>query len=185
MPRAGADLPRRGPRRGPRRADRGGGGGARTGDEERARAGGEKGRERERERERRREGRGVHLGIQLRRSPSPKPRAPREVEREMRERGCCAGIPNEREREEEGRMGGCGGNGGALAGLGWVGPGHFADRNQRHARLSNRLQSRTENRDGMRRTRNIRQRNVLRHDATPMTLRFCSYTTRTPVTILV
>jgi hypothetical protein len=37
----------------------------------------------------------------------------------------------------------------------------------------------------MRRTHGIRQRNVFRHDATPMTLRFCSYTTQTPVTILV
>jgi hypothetical protein len=95
-----------------------------------------------------------------------------------------------REREKEGAHGGCGGAGGARArlgraGLGWVGPGHFADRNPRHARLSNRLQSRTKNRDGTRRIRNIRQRNVLRHDATPMTLRFCSYMTRTPVTILV
>jgi hypothetical protein len=73
-------------------------------------------------------------------------------------------------------MGGVWGAGGARAGpgwagLGWVGPGHFADQNPRHAQLSNRLQSRTENRDGTRRTRNIRQRNVLRHDATPMTLR--------------
>jgi hypothetical protein len=58
------------------------------------------------------------------------------------------------------------------AGLGWIGPGHFADRNPRRARLSNKLQSRTKNRDGTRRTRDIRQRNALRHDAIPMTLRF-------------
>jgi hypothetical protein len=72
-------------------------------------------------------------------------------------------------------MGGCGAPGArgpGRAGLGWVGPGHFADQNPRHARLSNRLQSQTENRDRTRRTRNIRQRNVLRHDETPMTLRF-------------
>jgi hypothetical protein len=31
----------------------------------------------------------------------------------------------------------------------------------------------------------IRQRNMLRHDATLMTLRFCLYMTRTPVIILV
>jgi hypothetical protein len=61
---------------------------------------------------------------------------------------------------------------GARAGPGRTGPCHFADRNPRHARPSNRLQSQTKNRDGTRRTRNIRQRNVLRHDATPMTLRF-------------
>jgi hypothetical protein len=30
----------------------------------------------------------------------------------------------------------------------------------------------------------IRQRNILQHDATPMTLRFCLHMTRTPVTIL-
>jgi hypothetical protein len=77
-----------------------------------------------------------------------------------------------REGGEEGAHGGVWGAGGARAGLGWVGPGHFVDRNPRHARLSNRLQSRTENRDETRRTRNIRQRNVRRHDATPMTLRF-------------
>jgi hypothetical protein len=36
------------------------------------------------------------------------------------------------------------------AGLGWVGPSHFADRNLRHARPSNRIKSRTENRNGTR-----------------------------------
>jgi hypothetical protein len=92
-----------------------------------------------------------------------------------------------REGGEEGTHGGVWGARGAQgrAGLGWVGPSHFADRNLRHARPSNGLQSRTENRDRTRRTRNIRQGNVLRHDATPMTLRFCSYTTWTPITILV
>jgi hypothetical protein len=44
---------------------------------------------------------------------------------------------------------------------------------------------RVENRNRTRRTYDIRQRNVRRHDATPMTLRFCSYMTQTPVTILV
>jgi hypothetical protein len=53
-------------------------------------------------------------------------------EREVEERergGCCAGDPNEREREE-GRMGGGVGARGAQgrAGLGWVGLGHFAGR---------------------------------------------------------
>jgi hypothetical protein len=43
--------------------------------------GGERGREREREGE----GRRAHLGVQIRRSPSPKPRAPR-----GRERRSCA-----------------------------------------------------------------------------------------------
>jgi hypothetical protein len=74
---------------------------------------------------------------------------------------------------------------GARAGPGRAGLGRIADRNQRHARPLNEIQSRTEIRNGTRRTRDIRQRNVLRHDATPMTLRFCLYMTRTPVTILV
>jgi hypothetical protein len=79
---------------------------------------------------------------------------------------------------------------GGVGRAGWAGPGraglgHIADQNPRHAQSSNGIKSRTENRNGMRQTRDIKQRNVLRHDATPMTLRFCSYTTRTPVTILV
>jgi hypothetical protein len=72
-------------------------------------------------------------------------------------------------------MGGVGARGRAgpdRAGLGWVGPGHFTDRNPRRARPLNGIKSRIEIRNGTRRTRNIRQRNVLQHDATPMTLRF-------------
>jgi hypothetical protein len=83
------------------------------------------------------------------------------------------------------RMGRAGGARGARAGPGRVGLGHTADRNPRHTRPLNGIQSRTETRNGTRRTRDIRQRNALRHDATPMTLRFCLYMTRTPVTILV
>jgi hypothetical protein len=75
-----------------------------------------------------------------------------------------------------GRQGHAGPGQADRAGLGWVGPGHFADRNPRHAqpkqRRMTRLQSRTENRDRTRRTRDIRQRNAPRHDATPITLRF-------------
>jgi hypothetical protein len=82
-----------------------------------------------------------------------------------------------RERGGRGAWEGVGAWGGrGRAGLGGVGPGHFADQNPRHARPKTRRtarpQSRTENRDGTRRPCNIRQRNVLRHDATPMTLRF-------------
>jgi hypothetical protein len=74
-------------------------------------------------------------------------------------------------------MGGCGAPGArragpGQAGLGWVGPIHFVDRNLQHAQPSNGLQLRIEIRDGTRRTRDIKQRNALRHDATPMTLRF-------------
>jgi hypothetical protein len=93
----------------------------------------------------------------------------------MGKRGCCAGNPNERERGEEGAPGGVGARAAqGRAGPGWVGlgPSHFAGRKPRHARPSNKLQSRTKNGDGTRRTCNIRQRKVLRHDATPMTLRF-------------
>jgi hypothetical protein len=85
-------------------------------------------------------------------------------------------------------MGGCGAPGvrePCWAGPGWAGLGHIVDRNPQHARPLNGIKSRTEIRNGTRRTHDIRQRNVFRHDATPMTLRFCSYTTRTPVTILV
>jgi hypothetical protein len=78
------------PRRGLGR--RAGGRGTRVGEKGRARAGNRRGGW---GRERRREGRGGELtsGIQLRRSPSLKPRAPRERQREMgeREKGCCAG----------------------------------------------------------------------------------------------
>jgi hypothetical protein len=95
------------------------------------------------------------------------------------EGGCYAGNPNERGRGGggawgggRGRQGRAGRTGPDRAGLGWVGPGHFADRNPRHARPSNGLQPRIEIRDGTRRTRGIKQRNALRHDATPMTLRF-------------
>jgi hypothetical protein len=52
------------------------------------------------------------------------------------------------------------------------GLGHITDRNPRHARPPNGLKSRTEIRNGTRRTHDIRQRNVLQHDATPMTFRF-------------
>jgi hypothetical protein len=132
------------------------------------------------------EGRGgAHLGIQLRRSRLQTLGHHRERERWGRE--VAAREIQMRERGEEGAHGVVWGARGAQgqAGPGWVGPSHSADRNLRHTRLSNRIQSRTENRDGTRRTRNIRQRNVRRHDATPMTLKFCSYMTWTPVTILV
>jgi ribonuclease E len=138
------------------------------------------------------EGRGGELtsGIQLRRSPSPKPRAPRERERDGGEREVAAWEKSNEENGSGGggRMGWAGApgvRGPGRAGPGWAGLGHIADRNPRHARPLNGLQSRTENRNGTRRTRDIRQRNALRHDATPMTLRFCLYMTRTLVTILV
>jgi hypothetical protein len=97
-----------------------------------------------------------------------------EREVEEGEGSCCAGDPNE--REERGAPGGVWAPGARRVGLGWVGLGHFADRNPRHAQPKQRrttwLQSRTENRDRTRRTRDIRQRNAPRHDATHITLRF-------------
>jgi hypothetical protein len=70
-----------------------------------------------------REGEGAHLGVQIRRSPSPKPRAPWGREREL-----CAGELNE---EKETRGGGAAGGGAGRqgragqgrAGSDWVGLG--------------------------------------------------------------
>jgi hypothetical protein len=81
-----------------------------------------------------------------------------------------------REREEGGAWGGA--PGARRAGPGRVGLGRATSRIETHdAHNPNRdarhgLQSRTENRDRARRTRDIRQRNAPQHDATPMTLRF-------------
>jgi hypothetical protein len=72
-------------------------------------------------------------------------------------------------------MGGVGARGAqGRAGPGRAGLGRATSRieNPRRARPLNRIKSRIEIRNGTRRTLNIRQRNVLRHDATPMTLRF-------------
>jgi hypothetical protein len=81
-----------------------------------------------------------------------------------------------RERERRGRMGeGVGAPGRAgpdRARLGWAGLSHFADRKPTTCRPLNGIKSRIEIRNGTRRTCNIRRRNLLRHDATPMTLRF-------------
>jgi hypothetical protein len=79
---------------------------------------------RERERER-----GAHLGVQIRRSLSPKPRAPWERERDGGEEVAAReNQMTETERREEGaRMGEGQGTGGAWAragqaGSGWAGP---------------------------------------------------------------
>jgi hypothetical protein len=62
------------------------------------------------------------------------------------------------------------------AGLGWTGLGRArplrgSKTHDVHGPL-NGIKSRIEIRNGTRQTLNIRQRKVLRHDATPMTLRF-------------
>jgi hypothetical protein len=150
------------------------------------RAGEKKGRER-REREREGEGENSPPWIQIPAISTPNPRAPQgERERWKREREVTAW---EKSNETNGSGGGArawGGQGARVArGPDRAGLGHNANQNPRHARPLNGIQSRTEIRNGTRRTRDIKQRNVLRHDATPMTLRFCLYMTRTPVTILV
>jgi hypothetical protein len=80
----------------------------------------------EREGEGEGEGRGAHLGVQIRRSTSPKPRAPPRGEREMGEREVVAREKsNERKRpgERGTRMGSRGHQGRAdRAGLGWAAP---------------------------------------------------------------
>jgi hypothetical protein len=59
--------------------------------------------------EREGEGRGAHLGVQIRRSPSPKPRAPPRGERDGREREVAAREKsNERKRPGEGARRGVG-----------------------------------------------------------------------------
>jgi hypothetical protein len=74
--------------------------------------------------------------------------------------------------ERRGRAGATGARGPGRAGPGQAGLGHITDRNPRHARPLNEIQLRTEIRNRTRRTRDIRQRNALWHDATPMTFRF-------------
>jgi hypothetical protein len=151
---------------------------ARPGEEEGRGGGREKGRG----------GENSPLGIQISAISTPNPRAPRgEREVEEREGGYYAGEIKWdkwiRGREGARAWGGQGVPG--ARGLDRAGLGLIADRNPRHARPLNGIQSRTGIRNRTRRTRDIRQRNALRHDATPMTLRFCLYMTRTPVTILV
>jgi hypothetical protein len=85
-----------------------------------------------------------------------------------------------REGEEEGARGrvGARGDGAGRTGPGRAGLGRATLRIETHDThdpirdAQHGLQSRTENLDRTRRTRNIRQRNVCRHDATPMALRF-------------
>jgi hypothetical protein len=98
-------------------------------------------------------------------------------------------------REREGRGGAWGGwapgarrpGRAGPAGLGWARPGRATSRieNPRHARPLNGIKSRIEIRNGTRQTLNIRQRKVLWHDATPMTLRFWFIHDTTFVAILV
>jgi hypothetical protein len=97
----------------------------------------------------------------------------REAERERAHGGVWA--PGAR------RPGRAGPAGLGWARLGWAGPLRGLKTHDVRGPL-NKIKSRIEIRNGTRRTLNIRHRNVLRHDATPITLRFihdmdtCRYT---------
>jgi hypothetical protein len=151
--------------------------GTRAGERRRSRAGKRRGG-----RERRREGEGkTHLrGSKFRRSRLQTLGHHGEREVEEGGGGCCAGNPNERGREggahgevgrgARGARAGSGRTGLGWAGLGWAGPLH-GSKPMTHTTLKGN-QSPTEIRNRTRRTRDIRQRNALRHDATPTTLMF-------------
>jgi hypothetical protein len=168
--RRGAPGPRRGPRpRGPRRgaAPRGGANGAAPRGRAGGRAHGERGR-----RERRGEA-GAHLGI--RRSAETIHRiTPRAKEVEEREREVVAREKKMRLREE-GAHGGWGARGRA-PGPGWGGLGHGPGQTAGRAgdplhawpQNENNIANQKPKRDGHAIRHNIRQRNMLRHDATPM-----------------
>jgi hypothetical protein len=85
-------------------------------------------------------------------------------------------------------MGRAGGARGARAGPGRAGPGWATPRIKTHDTHDHQSESDREpksktERDEHATNHDIRQRNMLHHDATPMTLRFCLNITRTPVTI--
>jgi hypothetical protein len=80
-----------------------------------------------------------------------------------REKGAHGGVLGARGAQGRAGLG--------WAGLGWAGPLRGSKTHDERGPL-NGIKSRIEIRNGTRRTLNIRQRNVLRHDATPMTLRF-------------
>jgi hypothetical protein len=86
-------------------------------------------------------------------------------------------------------MGRAGGARGARAGLGRTGPGWATPRIKTHDTHDHQSESDREPKSEIEQDKHatnhdIRQRNMLQHDATPMTLRFCLHITRTPVTIL-
>jgi hypothetical protein len=117
----GRGAARRGRRGGTRQGRRGARDGATGGALGRRRKGRGKG---ERERNREGEGRGAHLGVQIWRSLSPKPRAPqRRWERQGETGSCCAGELNEGKRPGEGDTRG------AWAELGRAGLGRTAGQN--------------------------------------------------------
>jgi hypothetical protein len=95
----------------------------------------------------------------------------------------------ERDQGEGARMGRAGGARGTRAGPGRTGPGWATPRVKTHDTHDHQSESDREpksetGRDEHATNHDIRQRNMLQHDATPMTFKFCLHMTRTPVTIL-
>jgi hypothetical protein len=129
--------------------------------------------------ERKGEGRGAHLGVQIWRSPSPKPREPR-GERERR----CAGELNEGKRPGEGHIGrgrAPGARGSSWAGpgrarLGWAGSGwaepHRGSKprgtHNHRSEFNSRSKIQNETKQYTRLNTTSDKRNMIRHDATPM-----------------
>jgi hypothetical protein len=70
------------------------------------------------------------------------------------------------------------------AGLGWVTPRVKTHDTYNHQTDSDREPKSQTGRDEHATNHDIRQRNMLQHDATPMTFRFCLHMTRTPATTL-
>jgi hypothetical protein len=108
-------------------------------------------------------------------------------ERERWEREVTA---REKSNERK-RSGGGGAHGarGARAGLGQAGPGWVTPRVKTHDTHNHQTDSDREPKSQMGRDKHatnhdIIQRNMLQHDATPMTFRFCFRMTQTPATTL-
>jgi hypothetical protein len=86
-------------------------------------------------------------------------------------------------------MGRAGGARGTRAGLGRTRPGWVTPRVKTHDTHNHHSESDREpksqtGRDEHVTNHYIKQRNMLHHDATPMTFKFCLHMTQTPVTIL-
>jgi hypothetical protein len=99
----------------------------------------------------------------------------------MRQRDQGEGGAHGEGRWRQGRAG--------WTGLGQAGPGCVTSQIKTHDTHNHQSESDCElksetGRDKHATNHDIRQRNMLQHDATPMTLRFCLYMTWTPVAIL-
>jgi hypothetical protein len=82
-----------------------------------------------------------------------------------------------------GGQGAPGARGPDRARLGWATPWIKTHDTHDHQSESDREPKSETEQDEHATNHDIRQRNMLQHDATPMTLRFCLHITRTPVTI--